>query len=77
MKSVVKLGNCYFPGDREVAIGDFVAYDNNERYPESLRNVMPADVDFGSQHTVLTKRSKIKRRTMQRRKKQYLACKAA
>jgi putative transposase len=55
----------------------FVSYYNNERYPESLRNVTPADVYFGRQYTVLTERPKIKRKTMQRRKKEYLACKAA
>ena len=59
------------------AIRDFVAYYNNERYHESLDNVTPADVYFGRQHAVLTERSKIKRLTMQRRKKEYLASKAA
>ena len=52
-------------------------YDNNERYPESLDNVTPADVYFGRQYEVLTKRAKIKRKTMQRRKREYLAEKAA
>ena len=36
-----------------------------------------ADVYFGRQYEVLTERSKIKRRTMERRKKEYLAQKAA
>ena len=60
-----------------MALKDFVAYYNNERYHESLRNVTPADVYFGRQYAVLTERSKIKRRTMERRKKEYLAQKAA
>ena len=77
MKRVVKLAHYSVPGELEAASGDFVAYYNNERYHDSLRNVTPADVYFGRQHTVLTERSKIKRRTMQRRKKEYLACKAA
>ena len=77
MKNVVKLEHYYFPGELETAIGDFVAYYNNERYHEALDNVTPADVYFGRQYTVLTERSKIKRRTMQRRKKEYLASKAA
>ncbi len=61
---------------------DFVAnysvpdYDN-ERYHESLDNVTPADVYFGRAYEVLAERSKIKRRTMERRKKDYLAQKAA
>ena len=77
MKNVVKLQHYYFPGELEAAIGDFVAYYNKERYHESLDNVTPADVYFGRQHAVLTERSKIKRRTMERRKKEYLASKAA
>ncbi len=77
MKNVVKLQHYYFPGELEAAIGEFVAYYNNERYHESLDNVTPADVYFGRQHEVLTERSKIKRLTMQRRKKEYLASKAA
>jgi transposase len=56
---------------------DFVAYYNNERYHESLDNVAPADVYFGRRYELLTKRSKIKRRTMERRKKEPLAQKAA
>ena len=77
MKNVVKLENYYFPGELKIALKDFVAYYNNERYHESLDNVTPADVYFGRQYEVLTERSKIKRRTMDRRKKEYLAQKAA
>jgi len=39
--------------------------------------VTPVDVYFGRQYAVLSERSKIKRRTMARRKKEYLAQKAA
>jgi putative transposase len=77
MKNVVKLQHYYFPSELEAALKDFVAYYCNERYHESLSNVTPADVYFGRQHAVLTERSKIKRITMQRRKKEYLAGKAA
>jgi putative transposase len=77
MKNVVKLEHCYFPWELEAALRDFVAYYNNERYRESLHNVTPADVYFGRQPAVLTERSKIKRIAMQRRKKEYLAEKAA
>ena len=77
MKNVVKLQHYYFPWELEAALRDFVAYYNDERYHESLDNVTPADVYFGRQHAVLTERSKIKRITMQRRKKEYLANKAA
>ncbi len=60
-----------------MALKDFVAYYNNERYHESLDNVTHADCYFGRQYAVLDERSKIKRRTMQRRKKEYLARRAA
>jgi putative transposase len=77
MKNVVKLQHYYFPWELEAALRDFVAYYNNERYHEAIGNVTPADVYFGRQYEVLTERSKIKRRTMERRKKEYLAQKAA
>ena len=77
MKNVVKLQHYYFPWELEAALRDFVAYYNNERYHEAIENVTPADVYFGRRFEVLTERSKIKRRTMERRKKEYLAAKAA
>jgi len=77
MKNVVQLRHYYFPEELKAALKDFVAYYNNERYHESLDNVTPADVYYGRQYEVLTERAKIKRRTMERRKKEYLAQKAA
>jgi putative transposase len=77
MKNVVKLEHYYFPWELEAALRDFVAYYNNERYHESLDNVTPADVYFGRQYAVLSERAKIKRLTMQQRKKDYLAERAA
>ena len=77
MKNVVKLEHYYFPQELKEALREFVAYYNNDRYHEALDNVTPADVYFGRQYEVLTKRAKIKRRTMQRRRREYLAAKAA
>ena len=77
MKNVVKLQHYYFPWELEAALRDFVAYYNNERYHESLDNVTPADAYYGRQYAVLSERAKIKRLTMQKRKKEYLAEKAA
>jgi putative transposase len=77
MKNVVKLENYYFPGELEQALRDFVAYYNNERYHESLDNVTPADVYFGRKYEIITARQKIKQRTMQKRKREYLKAKAA
>ena len=68
MKNVVKL---------EQAIRDFVTYYNHERYHESLENVTPVDVYSGRHQEVLNERARIKRLTMQRRKKEYRAAKAA
>ena len=71
------LQHYYFPGELEAAIGDFVAYYNNERYHEALDNVTPADTYFGRQHAVVSEREKIKKHTMRKRKKEYLAAIAA
>ncbi len=70
MKNEVKLQHYHFPWELEAALRDFVAYYNNERYHEAIENVTPADVYFGRRFEVLTERSKIKRRTMERRKKE-------
>ncbi len=77
MKAVVKLEHYYFPWELEAALRDFVAYYNNERYHELLNNVTPADVYFGRHHRVLSARDRIKRQTMEQRKKEHQAAKAA
>jgi putative transposase len=77
MKNVVKLENYDFPWELEAALKDFVAYYNNERYHESLDNVTPADAYFGRRYEVVSEREKIKKRTMRKRKKEYLAALAA
>jgi transposase InsO family protein len=77
MKNVVKLENYYFPWELEAALRDFVAYYNHERYHESLDNVTPADAYFGRKYEVVSEREKIKKRTMRKRKKEYLAAMAA
>jgi putative transposase len=66
-----------FQRDIEAALRGFIAYCDNARYRESLDNVTPADVYFGRQYAVLTERDKVKRLTMKRRKREYLAGKAA
>jgi transposase InsO family protein len=69
MKNVVKLRNYYYPWELDQAIEAFVEYYNNQRYHESLENLTPADVYFGRSEEVLSKREKIKRETLQARKK--------
>jgi len=73
MKNVVKLQHYYFPWELKAAVRDFVNYYNNRRYHESLDNCTPADVYYGRHHRVLSERDKIKKLTMQRRKKEYRA----
>ncbi len=77
MKNVVKLQHYYFPWELEAALRDFVAYYNHERYHESLENVTPVDVYSGRHQEVLNERARIERLTMQRRKREYRAAKAA
>jgi hypothetical protein len=47
-----------------------VDYYNNHRYHEALNNVTPADVYYGRDREVLTKREQIKKKTMLLRRKE-------
>jgi len=44
---------------------------------ESSSDVTPADVYFGRQYEIVSELDRIKRRTMRKREKEYLAAKAA
>ena len=68
MKNVVKLRNYYYPWELEQAIEAFVEYYNHERYHEALDNLTPADVYSGKRKEVLSRREKIKHKTLQLRK---------
>ena len=57
-------------------LNEFVDYYNNKRYYESLNNITPADVYFGRQERILKKRSLMKEKTMQNRRKLYLLTKS-
>ena len=72
MKNVVKLDNYYSPWELEGAIGRFVERYNHRRYHELLDNVTPADAYHGRRDAILTRREKIKKKTMARRKRQNL-----
>jgi hypothetical protein len=69
---VVKLDNYYSPWELERAIGCCVEHYNHRRYHESLDNVTPADVFHGRRREILTRREKIKTRTMARRRRENL-----
>jgi putative transposase len=77
MKNVVKLQNYYFPWELEKELKRFADYYNNHRYHESLNSVTPADVYFGRNRQILTKRDQIKRKTLALRRKQNLKTRVA
>ena len=72
MKNVVKLENYYSPGELERAIGRFVSYYNERRYHESLGNVTPSDMYEGRQYEIISRRGRIKLRTLASRRRDNL-----
>ena len=68
LKNRILLENYYLPGDLEAQIDVFVAYYNHRRYHESIDNLTPADVYFGRGQTILRKRERVKRKTIQNRR---------
>jgi transposase-like protein len=72
MKNVVRLENYYTPWELERAVARFVAYYNHERLHEAIGNVTPDDMYHGRQHAIVRRREKIKRLTLERRKKENL-----
>jgi hypothetical protein len=73
MKNQINLLKYYLPWELEQEIRRFVDYYNNERYHESLDNVTPADVYYGRREQILTRREKIKERTLRDRKQYNLS----
>jgi transposase InsO family protein len=69
MKNVILLQKYYFPWELENEIQRFIDYYNNERYHESINNLIPKDVFYGKDREVITRRDKIKKRTFDLRKK--------
>ena len=56
MKNVVKLYNYFSPGQLKQKLEEFVHYYNNERYHESINNLVPADVYIGQADRKLKRR---------------------
>ena len=71
MKNIIKLEHYYSPEELECKIAEFVEHYNNHRYHESLKNVTPADVYFGRDQEILSKREQIKQRTLSKRRLEY------
>jgi putative transposase len=59
------------PGDLKCAIADFVEHYNHTRYHECLDNLTPADVYFGHGQRILDMRKEIKRKTIEKRRRQH------
>jgi transposase InsO family protein len=72
IKNVVNLQNYFYQKELQREIAQFVDYDNNQRYHESLDNLMPMDVYTGRAKEDLAKRAEIKKRTLQARRLQNL-----
>lgn len=73
LKKRILLGNKDLRGDLDAHIGDFVEHYNSGRYHESLKNPTAADVYFGRSQNNLAQREWIKRKTIQKRRMQYLS----
>ena len=70
MKNVVRLENYYSPWELERALARFVDYYNHEWLHEAIGNVTPDDMYHGRQREIRSSRDRIKRLTLERRKKE-------
>ena len=71
LKNRILLDNYYLPGDLDRQIDAFVEHYNHARYHESIDNLTPADVYFGSAEAILAERKRIKRTTIANRRLQH------
>jgi putative transposase len=58
-------------------LGEFIHYDNTERYNESLDNLTPEDVYIGRAQTVLNRRQRIKQKTLAEQRRLHYQHKTA
>ena len=65
------VGKLFSTGRLERQIKGFVDHYNHHRYHESLKNVTPADVYFGRAQSILKRRERIKKKTIEYRRLQY------
>jgi len=77
LKNQILLENYYLPGQLKQRIGQFVTHYNTRRYHESLNNLTPEDVYLGRGQVILTQREKIKRATIETRRRLHRQAMAA
>jgi len=68
LKNRILLEHYFLPGDLKRQIENFVEHYNHKRYHESLKNVTPADAYFGRAQSILNKRERIKKQTIEHRR---------
>ena len=68
LKNRILLENYYLPGDLEMQVGAFVDHYNHRRYHESLGNLAPANVYFRRDKAIISRRERIKKRTIEQRR---------
>ncbi|MBB4199996.1 transposase InsO family protein [Rhodoblastus sphagnicola] len=73
LKNRILLEDYYLPGELEREIAAFVERYNNDRSPESLDNLTPADVYLSRGDAILSERERIKRQTIETRRLQHHA----
>ena len=73
MKNEINLQKYYMPWELEQEIERFIDYYNNRRYHEALDNVTPADVYYGRQREIITRRERLKQKTLKARKRYNLS----
>lgn len=69
MKNIILLRKYFLPWELEAEIEKFIEYYNNERYHESINNLIPRDVFYGKDREIITRRDRIKKRTLALRRK--------
>ena len=69
---ITTVGHMAFPATGGGPLARFVEYYNHERLHEAIGNVTPDDMYHGRQRAILSRREKIKRLTLERRKKENL-----
>jgi hypothetical protein len=68
MKNQILLENYYLPGQLQTHLAELGDYYNPRCYHESLNNLTPGDIYFGSGPAVLTWRENVKLKTIEGRR---------